>query len=82
MHVHFWPGEYVAVSGLKTKVKSAKLVKTGAALKFMQDDFRVRILDLPVKAPGFPVTTIALECESEPTQNTDYVRENKPRMDV
>jgi len=82
MHVHFWPGEYVAVSGLKTKVKSAKLVKTGAALKFTQDDFRVRVLDLPAKAPDFPVTTIALECESEPTQDTDYVRKNKPRMGV
>src|SRR5258708_10480049 len=80
MHVHFWPGEYVAISGLKTKVKSAKLVKTGSALKFTQDDFRVRVLDLPVKAPDFPVTTIALECESEPTQDTDYVRKNKPRM--
>ena len=31
MHVHFWPGEYVAIAGLMTKVKSAKLVKTGAA---------------------------------------------------
>jgi alpha-L-fucosidase len=82
MHVHFWPGEYVAVSGLKTKVKSAKLVKTGAALKFTQDDFRVRVLDLPMKAPDFPVTTIALECESEPTQDTDYVRIHKPRMGV
>jgi alpha-L-fucosidase len=80
MHVHFWPGEYVAISGLKTKVKSAKLVKTGATLKFTQDDFRVRVIDLPVKAPDFPVTTIALECESEPTQDTDYVRKNKPRM--
>jgi alpha-L-fucosidase len=82
MHVHFWPGEYVAISGLKTKVKSAKLVKTGAALKFSQDDFRVRVIDLPVKAPDFPVTTIALDCESEPTQDTDYVRKNKPRMGV
>jgi len=82
MHVHFWPGEYVAVSGLQTKVLSAKLVKTGAALKFMQDDFRVRIVDLPMQAPDFPITTIALECESVPMQDTDNVRKNKPRMGV
>ena len=82
MHVHFWPGEYVAISGLNTKVKSAKLVKTGEALKFIQDDFRVRIVDLPHDAPDFPVTTIALECESEPTQDTDRVRRDKPRMGV
>src|SRR5271163_3319746 len=30
MHVHFWLGEYVAISGLKAKVKTAHLVKTGA----------------------------------------------------
>ena len=32
---------------LETKVKSVKLVKTGAALKFSQDDFRVRVLESP-----------------------------------
>lgn len=82
MHVHFWPGEYVAIAGLMTKVKSAKLVKTGAAVPFKQDDFRVRFTDLPAHAPDFPVTTIAIECESEPTQDTDSVRKNKPRLDV
>ncbi|MES2393311.1 MAG: alpha-L-fucosidase [Acidobacteriota bacterium] len=82
MHVHFWPGEYVAVSGLKTKVKSAKLVKTGAPLKFIQDEFRVRVVDLPMQAPDSPIVTIALECESEPTQDTDFVRKNRPRFSV
>jgi alpha-L-fucosidase len=82
MHVHFWPGEYVAISGLMTKVKSAKLVKTGASVPFKQDEFRVRFTDLPMKAPDTPVTTIAIECESEPTQDTDFVRKNKPRMGV
>ena len=42
MHVHFWPGEYVAIAGLMTKVKAAKLVKTGASVPFKQDEFRVR----------------------------------------
>lgn len=79
MHVHFWPGEYVAISGLRTKVKSAHLLKNGADVKFTQDDFQTKITGLPEQAPDAPVTTIALECESEPTQDTDYVRENKPR---
>ena len=82
MHVHFWPGEYVAIAGLMTKVKSAKLVKTGQSVRFKQDEFRVQITDLPAKAPDYPVTTIELECESEPTQDTDFVRKNKPRMGV
>jgi alpha-L-fucosidase len=79
MHVHFWPGEYVAISGLRTRVTSAHLVKTGAALKFTQNDFQTKFVGLPEKAPDWPVTTIAIECESEPTQDTDYVRINKPR---
>ena len=82
MHVHFWPGDYVAVSGLRTKVTAAKLVKTGQSVPFTQDDFRVRFTDLPVEAPDYPITTIAVECESEPKQDTDFVRINKPRMGV
>ena len=80
MHVHFWPGDYVAIAGLMTK--SAKMVKTGASVPFNQDAFRVRFPDLPATAPDHPVTTIAIECESEPTQDTDLVRKNKLRMGV
>ncbi len=82
MHVHFWPGEYVAISGLRTRVKSARLVKTGVDVKFTQDDFQTKFTGLPDKAPDWPLTTIAIECESEPTQDTDYVRINKPRGSV
>jgi alpha-L-fucosidase len=82
MHVHFWPGEYVAIAGLMTKVKSAKLVKTGASVPFKQDEFRVGFTSLPSTPPDHPITTIAIECESEPTQDTDFVRKNKPRMGV
>lgn len=35
-----------------------------------------------MKAPDPPVTTIAIDCESEPTQDTEYVRKNKPRRGV
>jgi alpha-L-fucosidase len=82
MHVHFWPGEYVAISGLRTKVKSAHLLKSGAEVKVTQDDYQTKLVGLPQAAPDSPVTTIAIECESEPTQDTDYVRKNKPRGSV
>ncbi|WP_254062314.1 alpha-L-fucosidase [Acidobacterium sp. S8] len=82
MHVHFWPGEYVAISGLKCKVISARILKTGAEVKFTQDDFQTKFTGLPEKAPDYPVTTIAIECDAEPTQDTDYVRKNKPRDGV
>jgi len=82
MHVYFWPGEYVAISGLRTGVKSARLLVNDQEVKFTQDKFQTKLIGLPVSAPDHPVTTIALECESEPTQDTQYVRINKPRDGV
>jgi alpha-L-fucosidase len=82
MHVYFWPGEYVAISGLQTKVKAARLLKSGADVKFTQTEFQTKFTGLPMQAPDDPVTTIAIECESEPQQNTDFVRINKPRDGV
>jgi alpha-L-fucosidase len=79
MHVHFWPGETVAISGLRTKVKSAKLLATGKSVEVKQDDFRTLMTGLPQKAPDDPITTIALECDAEPKQDTDYVRKNRAR---
>lgn len=82
MHVHFWPGGYVAISGLMVKVKSAKFVKTGEPVTFIQDEFRVRFTGLPMAAPDAPLTTIAIECDAEPHQDTDFVRKNRPRLGV
>ena len=82
MHVHFWPGEYVAIGGLSNKVVRARLLKTGQELQFTQDDFRTQITGLPVEAPDQPVTTIAIECDSEPKQDNIYVRTSKPRGEV
>jgi alpha-L-fucosidase len=82
MHVYFWPGDYVAISGLQTGVKSARLLVNDQDVKFTQDKFQVKLSGLPVAAPDHPVTTIALECESEPIQDTLFVRRNKPRDGV
>jgi alpha-L-fucosidase len=82
MHVHYWPGDYVAISGLMVKVKSAKLVKTGEPVNFAQDEYRVRLTGLPIEPPDTPLTTFAIECDAEPHQDTDFVRINKPRMGV
>jgi alpha-L-fucosidase len=82
MHVYFWPGETVSLSGLKTGVKSARLLANGQQVKFQQDRFRVRFTGLPNEAPDHPVTTIAVDCESEPFQDTDFVRRERPRNAV
>lgn len=79
MNVHFWPGEYVAIVGLMTRIKSARLLKTGQKVEFNQDRFRAVFTGLPLDPPDYPVTTIAIECESEPIQDHLFVRSNMPR---
>jgi alpha-L-fucosidase len=41
----------------------------------------VHLTGLPMDPPDAPVTTIALECDGEPHQDTNFVRINKPRGD-
>ncbi len=83
MHVHYWPGNDVSLSGLLVKVKSAYFLRTKQPLKFTQDDVRVHITGLPVKAPDSPVTTIAIECDGLPMMNQDpELRLQKPRAGV
>ena len=79
MHVYFWPGDTIALGGFTTKVKSARLLASGHEVKFDQERFRVRFTGLPADAPDMPVTTLAIECDSEPIQNTRKVRTDRPR---
>jgi len=82
VHAHFWPGETLAVGGLKVKVKSATLLKGGLNLAFDQDPFRLRVKALPATAPDDPVTVVALECDAEPVQDNLFVRRERPRHNV
>ena len=66
----FQPGVVVAIGGLKTKVKSARLLKNGQNVPFTQDDHLfLRLTGLPVEAPDSPSTVIEVECEDEPIIN-------------
>ncbi len=82
MHVYFWPGSAIAIGGLRSKVKAARLFTTGQKVDFQQDDIRVKFTGLPEKAPDDPVTVIAIECESEPMIDTTYVRKERKREGV
>ncbi len=82
MHVYFWPGDYVAISGLRAKVRSAKMVATGKPVAFEQDRFRTVFKGLPQAAPDNPASTIAIECDAEPVQDTLMVRRERPRRGV
>ena len=63
-------------------MKSARLFATNQPVRFEQERFRVRFMGLPKEAPDQPVTTIAIECESEPMQDTGAVRRERPRAGV
>ena len=96
VHVYFWPGHtpaeewlsfyqpetVVAIGGVQTKVKSARVLKTGESLRFTQDPYSVRILGLPLTAPDDPVSVIALECEGEPMVDHHSIRPLWPRYKV
>jgi alpha-L-fucosidase len=79
IHSHFWEGETLSVGGLQQKVLSAKMYPGGKTLKFDQQDFRVRISGLPAAPPDPLVTTIAVECDAEPTQDMQAIRINRKR---
>ncbi len=81
-HIHFWPGDTFAIGGLKSKVKSAHMLTSNKKVAFDQDTFRVRFTGLPPSPPDDPVTVLAIECENEPTQDTDFVRKERPREKV
>jgi alpha-L-fucosidase len=94
--VHFWPAQTigtralpfeqpattVAIGGLRSKVKSARLLASGTPVKFEQDEIAARFQGLPTAAPDQLVTVIEAECETEPMINSTYVRENRPRDGV
>jgi alpha-L-fucosidase len=96
VHQQFWPGHtpaaewlsfyqpevVVAIAGLKAKVKSARLLKTGEAVAFTQDELTLRLTGLPLQAPDQPSTVIEVECDAEPVVSHDATRPLWPRYKV
>jgi len=82
VHTYFWPGEAVAVGGLKNKVLSARMYPGGEAVKFEQSEWRMKFSGLPAHAPDALATTIAVECDGEPDQDMRAIRVNRKRESV
>lgn len=72
----------LAIAGLRCKVRSARFLKSGVAIEVRQDELRTHLVGLPMDAPDAPMTTIALECDAEPMQDTDFVRVHRLRERV
>ena len=72
----------IAIGGLKPKVMSAQLLKTGEKVEFTQDEFDFRLTGLPMQAPDQPATVIEVECDGEPTVDHGSMRPLWPRYKV
>jgi len=95
-HVNNWPGHtpaeqwlsfyqrpcVISFGGFRTKVKSVRMLIGDQPLAFTQDDLSLRITGLPATAPDQPATVITIECDGEPIMDRDYVRKNRPRLQV
>ncbi len=96
VHVYNWPGHtlaaewldfykpevVVAIGGLKPKVLSARVLKTGKKVEFTQDEFSFRLTGLPLVAPDQPATVIEVECDGEPMVDHAAMRPLWPRYKV
>ncbi len=96
INVYFWPGKtpaeqwlsfyqppsVIAIGGLQTRVKSARLLSTGRLVHFEQDRFSVRFTGLPDAPPDSPATVIEAECDSEPVIDHEAIRAQWPRYGV
>jgi alpha-L-fucosidase len=93
---HYWPGHtpaaegltfyqpeaVIAIGGMKPKVLSARILKTGQSVPFTQDEFALRLTGLPVQAPDQPATVIEVECDGEPVIDHEAMRALWPRYKV
>jgi len=66
------------IANLLNKVNAVTMHGSNTPVKFVQDDFRIRLVNLPKHAPEL-VTTFALDCDSEPKQSHEGKRAEKPR---
>ena len=77
-HVYYWPGSTVVVGNFLNKVNSVRMHGSNQSVRFVRDDYRIRLIGLPKTPPEF-VTTFALELDGEPRQNHEGRRAEKPR---
>lgn len=65
--VRFWSGQpTLMLAGLRTKVRRATLLTTGAPLRFRQEDDYLHVEGLPAEPPTKLFPVIHLECETAP----------------
>ncbi|MDD5706932.1 MAG: alpha-L-fucosidase [Kiritimatiellae bacterium] len=64
--LHFYHGPDTVVAGIGNKVRSARVLGAGQAVRFRQKNGRVSLIGLPARMPDKPFTVIALELDGPP----------------
>ena len=82
VHCHHWPGSSWSIGGLRTKVKSARLLPSRKKVAFEQGKLRIKFSGLPAQAPESPVTVLQLDCASAPKQDGGFLTARLPRGSV
>jgi alpha-L-fucosidase len=96
VHVYFWPAgtpaaewlsfyqpqAVVAIGGVRTKVLSARVLKTGQPIHFTQDKTSLRLTGLPATPPDDLITVLAVECDAPPVVDHHLIRPEWPRYKV
>jgi alpha-L-fucosidase len=96
VHVYFWPSQtpaaewlefykpptVVAIGGVRAKVLSAKVLKTGQKVEFTQDKVSVRLTSLPTEPPDDLITVLELECDAPPVVDHHLIRPEWQRYKV
>ncbi|MGM0400450.1 MAG: alpha-L-fucosidase [Chloroflexota bacterium] len=66
LHVLYWPGHTLHLSGLANPVRSARFVADDWPINFVQEDEHIHLKNLPTLPPDPRDTVIALEVEGTP----------------
>jgi hypothetical protein len=78
----YQPATVVAIGGVRAKVLSAKVLKTGQKIDFTQSEISVRLTGLPENPPDDLVTVLELECDAPPLANHHLIRSEWSRYKV
>ena len=68
LNVFAWPGSEMTIGGLRTRVRSVRLLATGKRVRFRQEPGRLLLRGLPERMPDRPATVLAFEFAGTPRQ--------------
>jgi len=72
LHILHWPGREITIANVKNKILSGRILTTGQTVEIVQDEERIFLRNLPLKAPNPYDSVIKLELDGEPEVYSDF----------